>query len=259
MNANMGTNSTNSNVAWQLQTSDTGGHETNRSGECEDESRGFSVAEKGCREKVAGCCDDEFWDCAGIGKDFSSGSSPAEEQELKLLNEGDRSAIGNEGMTSKGLDLAASFGSVDDYLVLKGAGGRIQKLWESYCGLHLRIGKLEAELNEIHQKLLQECPSFFETRYSLVGQCSFPFRPELKAARKSNVKVAARNAIILRASSLTAYKICWRLDFYGFPLLEKWKKKFPGIKTWVAAYRYKACKPLVDKLISEAKARGRLL
>jgi hypothetical protein len=162
-------------------------------------------------------------------------------------------------MTSKGLDLTASFGAVDDYIHLKDEGGKIQKLWERYCGLRLRIDKLETELDEIQQKLLQECPSFFEPRNSLVGPCSFPFRPELKAVRKSNFVVAARNAMILKTSSLTAYQTCQRLDSYPYPIVGKWKKKFPGIETWVTAYKHKVCGPLVEKLISETKARGRLL
>jgi hypothetical protein len=71
MNANMDTNSTNSNVAWQLQTFHTGGHETNRSGECEDESRGLSVVKESSGKEVARRSDDEFRDCAGTGKDLS--------------------------------------------------------------------------------------------------------------------------------------------------------------------------------------------
>jgi hypothetical protein len=66
----MDTKGTNSNVAWQLQNSDTGGHETNRASQREDVTRGFSVIEEGCRKEVAGCSDDEFWHCAGTCEDF---------------------------------------------------------------------------------------------------------------------------------------------------------------------------------------------
>lgn len=78
----MGTKGTNSNIEWQLQNSDTGGHETNCSSQREDVARGFSVIEEGFREKVAGCCDDKFGDCVGPGENCSQGGS----SERKPLN-----------------------------------------------------------------------------------------------------------------------------------------------------------------------------
>lgn len=160
----------------------------------------------------------------------------------------------------KELDLSVPLGTIDDYVDLKGSGGlgRIQRLWSRHCGLRLRIGKLEAELNEIQQKLVQEDPSFFNVKHTLSDSHSFPFRPELKASRRSGMGVAARNAIILGAFSLTAHKICSRLDSYGFPIPRNWQKDFPQIKTWVNAYMNARCRPRVEKLISEVKASGRL-
>ena len=75
----MGTKGTNSNVAWQLQNSDTGGHETNHSGQREDVARGLHSVEEGRRKEVAGCRDDEFWDRAGTREDFSEGDSEGDQ------------------------------------------------------------------------------------------------------------------------------------------------------------------------------------
>jgi hypothetical protein len=66
----MDTTGTNSNVAWQLQNSDTGGHETNSAGQRQDVARGFQPIEKGRRKEVAGRSDDEFWNRAGTSEDF---------------------------------------------------------------------------------------------------------------------------------------------------------------------------------------------
>ena len=114
----------------------------------------------------------------------------------------------------KDLDLSVPLGAINDYVDLKGSGklGRIQRLWNRYCGLGLRIDRLKAELDEIQQKLIQEDPSFFKAKHSLNGLHSFPFRPELKASKKHGTKVAQRNAIILKNSSRSAYRICWILD-----------------------------------------------
>lgn len=71
----MDTKGTNSNVERQLQNSDTGGHETNRSGQRENEPGGFPVTEESSREKMAGCRDDELQDRAGIGEDFGASGS----------------------------------------------------------------------------------------------------------------------------------------------------------------------------------------
>jgi hypothetical protein len=159
------------------------------------------------------------------------------------------------------LDLTVPFGAVGHYVDLKGSGklGRIQRLWNRCCGLRLRIDRLEAELHEIQQKLVQEDPSFFKVKHNLNGFHSFPFQPELKAPRRSGTRVAARNAIILRASSLTAYQICSRLDSYSCRFPRNWIKDFPEIKNWVDAYRHEQCRPRVEKLISQVKAQGRLL
>lgn len=150
------------------------------------------------------------------------------------------------------LDLTVPLGTIEGYVHLKGKLGRIQRLWERYCGLRLRIDRLE-------QQLLREEPSIFDTSYSLVGCCSFPFRPKLEVARRSGPDVASRNAVILQASSLSALKICRRLDSRDIPILDGWKDRFPALKTWVDAYRCKRCRPLVEKLISEVKAQARLL
>jgi hypothetical protein len=66
----MGTKGTNSNVAWQLQNTDTGGHEKDSPSKCENESRRFSLTKERRREEVAGCGDDEFGNRVGAGKDF---------------------------------------------------------------------------------------------------------------------------------------------------------------------------------------------
>jgi hypothetical protein len=80
----MGTKGTNSNVAWQLQNSDTGGHETNRAGQREDVAGRFQPIEKGCRKEVAGCSDDKFWNCAGTSKDFVQGNTGQQEKNLEI-------------------------------------------------------------------------------------------------------------------------------------------------------------------------------
>jgi hypothetical protein len=160
----------------------------------------------------------------------------------------------------KALDLRVMLGTVH-YVDLQGAGtlGRIQRLWNSYCGLQLRIDKLEVELLKIERKLVQEDPSFFEVKHGLNGAHSFPFRPELTTVKRSGMGIAARNAVILRASSLSASKICARIDSYDFPVPRSWQKKFPEIRTWSDAYRHDRCRPLVFKLISEVTAPGRRL
>lgn len=81
-----GTEGTNSNVEWQLQSFHTGGHETNGSGQREDESRGFPVAEESLREKVARCCDDELRDRLGTGKDCGE-IRAGPNQEKQVLND----------------------------------------------------------------------------------------------------------------------------------------------------------------------------
>ena len=71
----MGTKGTNSNVAWQLQNLDTGGHEKDCPSKREDVARRFQSFEKGCRKEVARRGDDEFRNCVGLGEDFGQGSS----------------------------------------------------------------------------------------------------------------------------------------------------------------------------------------
>ena len=70
-----GTKSTLSNVAKQLGILDTGGHETNHSGQCKDESRRLQPFEQGSSEKVAGRRNDQFRDCAGAGENRGEGHS----------------------------------------------------------------------------------------------------------------------------------------------------------------------------------------
>lgn len=156
-----------------------------------------------------------------------------------------------------GLDLSAFLGNITDYVNLKGSGklGRVQELWERYCGLRMRIAKLIAQLNEIERKLLQEDPSFFEPRKSLVGN-SFLFRPKLEET--PSPQVAFRNAIIVQASSLTAQETCRRLDSYDVSFPERWHKDFPTVKSWQDAYEHRRCRPRVEKLISEVKAHRHL-
>jgi hypothetical protein len=161
----------------------------------------------------------------------------------------------------KSLNLMVPLGSPDGCVDLKGLGnsGRVQRLWKRYCGIHLRIDKLAAALDKIKREILQEDPSFFEPKYSLSGSNSFPFQPELRAAKKHRTEVALRNAIILRNSSLNTYQSCWILDAEKRPVPKNWKKDFPQIRTWVDAHREARCRPRVEKLISEARAPGHLL
>src|SRR5579862_3484385 len=114
----------------------------------------------------------------------------------------------------KNLDLSVFLRTPADYVNLKGSGklGRIQELWERYCGLRLRIGKLRAQLDKIDGQLRQEDPTFFEPRESLVDATSFPFIPKLEESPSPDV--AFRNAIILGAWSKTAEETCRTLDSY---------------------------------------------
>ena len=238
------------------------GHETNRTGQREDESRGFQSSKEGCGKEVARCCDDQQRSRFGASEDFSSRSS-SETQGLKLPETKTSSAPRRWKKTgaNKNLNLSVPVGAIENYVDLKSSGksGRIQLLWNRHCGLRLRIDKLEAELYDLERKILQEDSSFFEAKYSLSGFHPFAFRPELKAAKRSGVAVAMRNAIILRASSLTAHQICCRLDSFGCKIPRSWRQDFVGIKTWVQAHRDARCRPRVEKLISEARAQGRLL
>jgi len=156
------------------------------------------------------------------------------------------------------LDLSVPLGVIDDYRNFRGKGklGRIQRLLERHCGLRLRIDKLQAELNRIEEELLIVNPKIFDAGQGFRGAFSIPLRPELKQARRSGIATAMRNSIILKASSLTAHQICKRLDSYQIPVVRRWKKDFPGVKTWQAAYRHPGCRRRVDKLISEVRALG---
>jgi hypothetical protein len=152
------------------------------------------------------------------------------------------------------LDLSAFLGNISDYADLKGRGklGRIQRLWERYCGLRLEIAKLNAQVNKIEQEILREEPTFFQPRYSLVGEASFPFRPKLEEIPTPDV--AFRNAVIRQAAPLSQKAICKRLDLYGAKLPETITRDFPKVQTWEDAYRDKRCRKRIAKLISDAKA-----
>jgi hypothetical protein len=144
------------------------------------------------------------------------------------------------------------------YVDPTGRFGAIQELWEHYCGLSSRIERLQKELTAVRQKLLKREPSFFDTKRSLVG-ISFPFLPVNTGLRRSNPGIAFRNAIILRADGMKLKDICLRLDSYpGLPVPGSWSADFPEIKSWVAAYRHKLCRPRLEKLVSDVRARGRL-
>jgi hypothetical protein len=153
------------------------------------------------------------------------------------------------------LDLSVPLCSPEGYVQLKGKAGTLQRLWGRYCGLRLRISKLQDQLAEVEQKLIQEDPSFLQTRRTLVGAASFPVRPELE--ERPSPEVAYRNAIILKYSSLTAKVICKKLDSYGVEIPETWRKDFQ-VSDWQKAYANRRCRPRVEKLISEVKALGRL-
>lgn len=148
--------------------------------------------------------------------------------------------------------------SIEGYIDPTGRFGRMRRLWERYCGLRSRIEKLQEELNAVHQELLEQDPSFFDTRHSLTG-LSFPFWPEIKGPRRSSPGIAFRNAIILKAKDKKLRDICLRLDSYRMPLPRRLKADFPEIKTWLAAYEHKRCRPRLEKLISDVRAHGRLL
>jgi hypothetical protein len=253
----MGTKGTNSNVAWQLQNSDTGGHETNDADQRETVARRFQPVEEGCCKEMAGCCHDEFRNCVGTCEDFGSRGST---EGQKVKHDRTKSQVlqkqSQDLNVDQGLDLTVPLGTIGGYVDLKGVGklGRIQKLWGRYCGLRLQIDKLETKIEKIRQGLLQEDASFFDSRNSLVGPLSFPFRPRLEEMRKHGFGIAARIAVIRRASPRPAHQICQTLRSYGFPVPRGWKKRFPGVENWVQAYENTRCRPLVQKLISEAKA-----
>jgi hypothetical protein len=256
----MDTKGTNSNVAWQLQNSDTGGHETNRSGQREDVAGRFSVVEKGCRKEVAGCSDDKFWNCAGTGEDFRA-RRLAKRQKVK--GDSPKSRVSREQSrdtsADRGLDLTVLLGTVESYVDLKGIGklGRIQKLWEQYCRLRFRMGKLKAEIGDVEQELLLEEPSIFDTSHSLVGARSFAFRARSGNTR-TNPELAMRNAVILQQPSLTAKEICKRLDSHCVSVPDNLLADFPSIKTWEDAYENLGCRPRIDRLISGIRAHGSL-
>jgi hypothetical protein len=147
------------------------------------------------------------------------------------------------------LDLSVPLGTLDGHTHLKGKAGKIQKLWARHSGLRIRIYKLQAQLSDIENKLLQLDPSFFQVRTTLAGSAYFPFRPELK--EKPGPEVASRNAIILQSpSSLTAKQICLRLDAHSVPIPETWGTKFPTVTNWKTAYAHRPCRKLVQRMIS---------
>lgn len=153
-----------------------------------------------------------------------------------------------------GFDLTVLLGTVEGYVDLKGIGkfGRIQKLWERYCRLRFRMGKLKAEIGDVEQALLLEEPSIFDTSHSLVGARPFTFRAHLRNTR-TNPELAMRNAVILQNPSLTAKEICKRLDLHCVSVPDNLLEDFPSIKNWVDAYENRGCRPRIERLISGVK------
>ena len=88
----------------------------------------------------------------------------------------------------KFLDLSVPLGVIEDYADFKGKGklGKIQRLLERHCGISLRIDKLQAELKEIENALLEEDPKIFDAGRGFRGAFSIPLRPELKQPRRSS-------------------------------------------------------------------------
>jgi hypothetical protein len=160
----------------------------------------------------------------------------------------------------RGLDLTMPVGTIESHVDLKGVGklGRIQKLWERYCRLRFRMGKLEAEMGDVEQELLLEEPSIFDTSRSLVGARSFTFRAKLGNTR-TNPELAMRNAVILQSPSLTAREICKRLDSHRVSVPDNLLDDFPSIKNWEDAYENPSCRPRIDRLISGVRAQESLL
>jgi hypothetical protein len=152
------------------------------------------------------------------------------------------------------LDLSAFLRNISDYVDLKARGkrGRVQRLWERYCGLRLEVAKLNDQVSRIEQEILREEENFFKPRHSLVGEASFPFRPKLEEIPTPDV--AFRNAVIRKAGPRPAKEICNRLDLYEARLPETIIRDFPTVQTWKDAYRDKRCRRRVAKLISDVKA-----
>src|SRR5580704_2575590 len=98
--------------------------EANRSDQCEDESRRFSVVEEGCRKEVAGCGDDEFRGCFRTGEDFGQRGS-CERQNVKSEKPKSRGfrKQSHDLDENRGLDLA-TLCSTKGYVDLKGIGKR---------------------------------------------------------------------------------------------------------------------------------------
>lgn len=101
--------------------------------------------------------------------------------------------------------------SVEDYADPTGRFRPILKLWERYCGITLQIEKLQKELNEVQAKLLEQDQSFFDVKHTPAG-ISFPFLPEQRGRRKSNLGIVLRNAFILNSRGRTVRKICQGMD-----------------------------------------------
>src|SRR5439155_19047311 len=64
-----------------LKIADTGGHETHRPGECQNDRRRFQAASQGCRQAVARCGADQFGYRACTGEDRSPGDSRQEQRQ----------------------------------------------------------------------------------------------------------------------------------------------------------------------------------
>lgn len=78
--------------------------------------------------------------------------------------------------------------------------------------------------------------------------------------RRSKPFILARNTIIRASKHRLDKDICRELDFElgprGMPPLgvpESWTEKY-GVRTYYEAYKHRECRPLVQKLISAAKA-----
>jgi hypothetical protein len=165
---------------------------------------------------------------------------------LNQLKKKQRAAIGQLG---------------SEWAVLHSAENLLFKLMDTHYGLVQpgmrhppELVKLEKEQWEIFERKREISADLVQLEEGLVPR-------KRKPGRKNNVIVMARNMFIRASENRGDREIARELDLHlaqgdGMPPLglpESWTEKY-GVKSYYEAYRHRKCKPLVQKLISVAKA-----
>jgi hypothetical protein len=129
---------------------------------------------------------------------------------------------------------------------------KVDDLEKIRCAIEKREGDIGSALRVID-------PALVEPVHTLVGaRLLQSVRNPDVVPRKSGDAVLRRNGIIARYPKLNSFDLCKRFELEPIPIPESWPDKFPSVHSWISAYENKACRPLIHKMISDARHRLRL-